>query len=80
MIKKAKLVLALLLINALVFSQSNSIDEIVAIVGQKIILKSEVESQMLQYKSRGETFSGNLKCHVFCKTFCNILFLKILKS
>lgn len=65
MIKKVKLVLAVLLINAGAFSQSNSIDEIVATVGQKIILKSDVESQMLQYKSRGETFSGNLRCHVF---------------
>ncbi|MCD4791783.1 MAG: peptidylprolyl isomerase [Bacteroidales bacterium] len=65
MIKKVKLVLAVLLINAFAFSQSNSIDEIVAIVGQKIILKSDVETQMLQYKSRGETFSGNLRCHVF---------------
>lgn len=65
MIKKVKLVLAVLLINVSAFSQNKSIDEIVAIVGHKIILKSDVESQMLQYKSRGETFSGNLRCHVF---------------
>ena len=65
MIKKVKLVLAVLLINVSAFSQNKSIDEIVAIVGHKIILKSDVESQMLQYKSRGETFSGNLRCYVF---------------
>ncbi len=65
MIKKVKLVLAVLLINVGAFSQNKSIDEIVAIVGHKIILKSDVESQMLQYKSRGETFSGNLRCYVF---------------
>ena len=65
MIKKVKLVLVVLLINVSAFSQNKSIDEIVAIVGHKIILKSDVESQMLQYKSRGETFSGNLRCYVF---------------
>lgn len=47
------------------FSQSNSIDGIVAIVGQKTILKSDVENQILQYKSRGETHNGNLRCFVF---------------
>ena len=46
------------------FSQNNSIDEIIAIVGQKTILKSDVETRMLQYKSRGETRS-DLRCVVF---------------
>ncbi len=50
-----------------VFAQENIIDEIVGIVGQKIILKSDVETTALQYKSRGETHGGenNLKCFAF---------------
>ncbi|NPA68597.1 MAG: peptidylprolyl isomerase [Chlorobi bacterium] len=41
-------------------AQEQIIDEIVGIVGQKIILKSDVESTALQYKSRGENH-GNEK-------------------
>lgn len=65
MIKKIKIIFILVFISSLMFSQENSIDGIVAIVGQKTILKSEVETQILQYKSRGETHGGNLRCFVF---------------
>ncbi len=47
------------------FSQEKMIDEIVGVVGQKIILKSDVESMAMQYKSRGDTRGDNLKCSVF---------------
>lgn len=65
MAKKTNIILALILLSTLMFSQSKTIDGIVAIVGQKTILKSDVETQILQYKSRGETHGGNLKCFVF---------------
>jgi len=65
MIKKLKILIAFVLISTLMFSQEKSIDGIVAIVGQKTILKSDVETQILQYKSRGETHGDNLRCFVF---------------
>lgn len=65
MINKLKIIFAFVLLSTSIFSQENTIDGIVAIVGQKTILKSDVETQALQYKSRGETHGGNLKCFVF---------------
>jgi len=65
MIKKLKYIIAFVLIGTSVFSQEKSIDAIIAIVGEKTILKSDVETLMLQYKSRGETHGGNLRCFVF---------------
>ena len=47
------------------FSQEKMIDEIVGIVGQKVILKSDVESTAIQYKARGDNHGDNLKCFVF---------------
>ncbi|NOZ34579.1 MAG: peptidylprolyl isomerase [Chlorobi bacterium] len=47
------------------YAQDKMIDEIVGVVGQKIILKSDVESMALQYKSRGENNGENLKCFAF---------------
>ena len=47
------------------FAQEKMIDKIVGTVGQKIILKSDVESMSMQYKSRGENHGDNLKCFVF---------------
>ncbi|NPA45305.1 MAG: peptidylprolyl isomerase [Chlorobi bacterium] len=65
MIKKTKILLLFVLISTSLFSQNNTIDGIVATVGQKTILKSDVETQILQYKSRGETHGDNLRCYVF---------------
>jgi len=65
MTNKLKIIFAFVLFSTSMFSQENSIDGIVAIIGQKTILKSEVETQILQYKSRGETHGDNLKCFVF---------------
>ncbi|MCF6365396.1 MAG: peptidylprolyl isomerase [Bacteroidales bacterium] len=65
MVKKLKYIIAFMLISTSLFSQEKSIDEIVAIIGEKTILRSDVETLMLQYKSRGETHGGNLKCFVF---------------
>ncbi len=65
MTKKIIITLTFILTSSLIFSQNTSIDGIVAIVGQKTILKSDVETQILQYKSRGETHGDNLRCFVF---------------
>ena len=65
MTRKIIITLTLILTSSLIFSQKTSIDGIVAIIGQKTILKSDVETQILQYKSRSETHGDNLKCFVF---------------
>ncbi len=65
MIKILKTTLLLLILSLQAISQNNSIDGIIAIVGNKTILKSDVETLMLQYKSRGETHGENLRCFVF---------------
>ena len=44
---------------------AQEIDKIIAIVGDEIVLHSEVENQYLQYISQGVTSNEELKCQVF---------------
>ena len=44
---------------------SQEIDKIIAIVGDEIVLLSEVENQYLQYISQGVTSNEELRCKVF---------------
>jgi len=41
----------------------NSIDKIVGIVGENIILESEIASRYFQYKARGLEIPGDMKCY-----------------
>tara|TARA_B100000902_G_scaffold237897_1_gene225360 strand:- start:951 stop:2276 length:1326 start_codon:yes stop_codon:yes gene_type:complete len=43
---------------------AQSIDKIKAIIGDEIVLMSEIETQYLQYISQGDINSNNLKCDV----------------
>lgn len=45
-------------------AQSNVIDEVIAIVGDNAILKSEIERQYQQMIMEGVNFGGDLKCHI----------------
>ncbi len=65
MLKKIILSTSVILTVITGFAQEKMIDEIVGTVGQKIILKSDVESMAMQYKSRGDNHGDNLKCFVF---------------
>jgi len=65
MIKRTAVFIALIFVSIAASSQKNSVDEVVAVVGDKIILKSDVEALRLQYKSRGDIYSGNLRCKAF---------------
>src|SRR5258706_398947 len=58
------LVLAFCLTVPQAFSQPAVIDEVVAIVGNHIIKKSDVEKQYLQYISQGNTETGGLRCAI----------------
>jgi peptidyl-prolyl cis-trans isomerase SurA len=53
-----------LLIPGILAAQSQSIDKIVAIVGDKAILLSEVETQVLQMEQQATSKDSNLKCNV----------------
>ena len=64
-LKKIMFLITVLFAGLTGFSQEKMIDEIVGTVGQKIILKSDVESMAMQYKSRGDNHGDNLKCFVF---------------
>ena len=46
-------------------SQSNIIDEVIAIVGDEPILKSDIEHQYQQALMEGITYDGNIKCMIF---------------
>ncbi len=46
------------------FSQTNVIDEVVAVVGEDAILHSEIEAQFLRMQAEGHSFEGDLKCTI----------------
>ena len=55
-------IIALIFFNHFSFAQS--IDKIVATVGDEILLKSEIEAQYLQYLTQGNESSSELRCNV----------------
>ncbi len=65
----------LLFISTLLFAQDNEVDGIVAIVGDNIILKSDIENQYYQLKSQYKTYNDpNIKCTILE----DLLFQKLL--
>lgn len=46
------------------FAQEENLDKIVAIVGDKIILKSEIEASMDEYRREDPNISDTVKCHL----------------
>jgi peptidyl-prolyl cis-trans isomerase SurA len=64
------IVYAFLFTTALIFAnplaaQNNIIDEVVAIVGDKPVLKSDIENQYQQALMEGNSFTGDVKCSIF---------------
>ena len=54
-----------LLLSLVIFNLSaQSIDKIEAVIGDEIILTSEIESQYLQYLSQGNTNSNEVRCQI----------------
>lgn len=47
-----------------IYAQDKTIDQIVAVIGQNIILKSDVESIYLQNQAQGITSDGDMKCDI----------------
>lgn len=52
-------------ITSIILAQEKAIDGVVAVVGNNIIMQSEIESQYLQYTAQSETVSDKTKCKVF---------------
>ena len=63
-----------LITSILVSAQPRVIDKVVAVVGNKIILKSEIEEQYLQMEAQGLVSGKNQKCEIFEQ----VLFQKLL--
>ena len=59
------LIMAAFFVPSVVKSQSNVIDEVIAVVGDNPILRSDIESQYQQAIMQGANFDGDLKCHIF---------------
>ncbi|MCQ2190050.1 MAG: peptidylprolyl isomerase [Paludibacteraceae bacterium] len=64
--KKTKLISILFWLNLAVsaFSQNNIVDEIAWIVGDEIILKSDVEEQRVRMQMEGEKINGDPYCYI----------------
>lgn len=48
----------------LVWAQDKMVDQIVAVVGSNIILKSDVETMYMQNQAQGVTTDGDMKCEI----------------
>ncbi|HLW07527.1 MAG TPA: peptidylprolyl isomerase [Marinilabiliaceae bacterium] len=61
------LILGLLLLAPSIASlgQRSTIDEVIAVVGDIPVLRSDVEYQYQQAMMQGSSFPGDLKCHIF---------------
>ncbi len=59
------LLVATLTMPATLLSQSNIIDEVIAVVGDNPVLRSDIEYQYQQAIMQGSNFEGDLKCHIF---------------
>lgn len=66
LIEKYLLLGLLLLVPSMVsFGQVSTIDEVIAVVGDNPVLRSDVEYQYQQAMMQGSSFPGDLKCHIF---------------
>lgn len=68
------IIIAILYFNSFSFSQEKVLDQVLSVVGSKVILLSDVESQYHQLKLQGYESSGDAKCEIFEE----LLFQKLL--
>ncbi|MDD4108682.1 MAG: peptidylprolyl isomerase [Prolixibacteraceae bacterium] len=63
-----KIILLLLLITLTtgsLFAQDKVVDQIVAIIGSNIVLKSDIEKMFIDQQAQGVTSQGDMKCEIF---------------
>lgn len=75
--KQIGLITAIILIySAKLLAQDTIIvDQVIAVVGNKIILESEVEAQYMQYKARNNKADYHIKCDIFEESLKQKLFI-----
>lgn len=61
------IIILLMIVQLSAYSQDNgkTIDKIIAIVGDHIVLHSDIENQSMQYMMQGQTDKGKIRCQVF---------------
>ena len=69
-------IISTLIFSTPLLSQKNVIDEVIAVVGDNAILKSDVEYQYQQAVMQGVSAKGNLKCKLFEQQLIQKLMLK----
>jgi peptidyl-prolyl cis-trans isomerase SurA len=70
------LLIILVILNKTVYAQNQQIiDQVAAVIGTKILLKSEIETQYQQILTQGGTASDELKCRVTDQLLTNKLLL-----
>lgn len=74
--RSCSIILILLMFQFHTIAQDTIIDGIVAIVGGHMILKSDVETQYMQYRAQGNITGSPQR--VKCQIFENMLFMKLL--
>lgn len=64
-LRKSSLLLIILFIQTLAFAQSKVLDEVIAVVGDEIATKSEVEVKYSSFLSEGMKITDNTRCEIF---------------
>ncbi len=74
-IKISTFILSIFLTVPTLQAQTNVIDEVIAVVGDNAILKSDIEHQYEQALVEGANYAGDLKCHLFEQALISKLLL-----
>jgi len=56
----------------MVHGQKNVIDQVVAVVGDEPVLRSDIEFQHQQALMEGVDFAGDMKCHILENLYADI--------
>ena len=77
MLKRGDVVLILVFLFSFtsLWGQKKVVDQIVAVVGDKVILQSDIENQYLQLLAQGYKSTGDIKCEIFDELLVQKLFL-----
>ena len=75
MMKKIVSIIFCLFVLLPLFAQPKMIDKVVGVVGDNIILLSDVEVQIQQAKAQGEVISDRLRCTIFDQLLLEKFFL-----
>jgi len=57
-------IFCLLVFSNTIHAQDKTVDQIIAVVGNNIILKSDIENRYMQNKAEGITTDGDMKCEI----------------